>query len=707
MKKQILFMMAAFASIVGIVCVSLAELQQPDIEVNPSSWDYGIVITGNHADKTFQVSNTGGKILDIISMTITGTDAAEYAITSGGGAFSIPPGNSHDVNVRFTPATAGLKSATLRVVNNDPDEGTIDIPLSGTGCDQPEIDISPSSWDYGIVITGNHAEKTFQVNNTGCTFLDVISMIITGTDASQFAITSGAAPSSIPPGSSHTIDVRFAPTTGGNKSATLRITNNDSDESTLDVPLSGTGCDQPEIDISPSSWDYGIVITGSSADKTFQVSNTGCKILDIISVTITGADAAYFAITSGAAPVSVPPNSSHSIDVRFTPTTGGSKSATLRITSDDPDEGIKDVSLTGNRDILFDISHDFAPGIHVDLLSGLINALEAVGHIVTTTQIDFDLQGYNTVYVFAPGNDYTTDELTALQSFVAYGGLLIISGEWGGDFGVSYLNKICSMFGITIEANRVHDDTNNDQEINFWPLITSFEDTHPLISGGNPLSTTVSTVGYYSGAGLTVESGVQVIATTDGDGYLEYPKITGPDMISSSGGQALSTDKKPTDPIPGEPVVMAATHYEDGCVFVIGDWDIWADDFEELNIGIDHYNNRQLALNLFHWACSDRDSDGDGIPDNEDNCPDKYNPDQEDSDGDGVGDACEGRRGDANEDGNINVLDVLTVVNYILGLQELYGEALNWSDCNGDIEINILDALGIVNVVLGIGECAP
>jgi len=35
------------------------------------------------------------------------------------------------------------------------------------------------------------------------------------------------------------------------------------------------------------------------------------------------------------------------------------------------------------------------------------------------------------------------------------------------------------------------------------------------------------------------------------------------------------------------------------------------------------------------------DADGDGITDNQDNCPYVYNPDQADSDGDGVGDACE------------------------------------------------------------------
>ena len=35
------------------------------------------------------------------------------------------------------------------------------------------------------------------------------------------------------------------------------------------------------------------------------------------------------------------------------------------------------------------------------------------------------------------------------------------------------------------------------------------------------------------------------------------------------------------------------------------------------------------------------DTDGDGVPDQEDNCPELYNTSQYDSDGDGVGEACE------------------------------------------------------------------
>jgi hypothetical protein len=40
------------------------------------------------------------------------------------------------------------------------------------------------------------------------------------------------------------------------------------------------------------------------------------------------------------------------------------------------------------------------------------------------------------------------------------------------------------------------------------------------------------------------------------------------------------------------------------------------------------------------------DRDQDGVPDEEDNCPDVYNPDQTDSDGDGFGDACPPNCGD-------------------------------------------------------------
>jgi hypothetical protein len=48
-----------------------------------------------------------------------------------------------------------------------------------------------------------------------------------------------------------------------------------------------------------------------------------------------------------------------------------------------------------------------------------------------------------------------------------------------------------------------------------------------------------------------------------------------------------------------------------------------------------------LAGETIHAFAVDPDSDGDGVVDRLDNCPDVANPGQEDSDGDGIGDACD------------------------------------------------------------------
>jgi len=61
-----------------------------------------------------------------------------------------------------------------------------------------------------------------------------------------------------------------------------------------------------------------------------------------------------------------------------------------------------------------------------------------------------------------------------------------------------------------------------------------------------------------------------------------------------------------------------------------------------------------------------------------------------------------GQRGDVDNNGNINVLDILAVANHILGMATLTGDAYERADCDGNGTINILDALGIANVMLGI-----
>ena len=52
---------------------------------------------------------------------------------------------------------------------------------------------------------------------------------------------------------------------------------------------------------------------------------------------------------------------------------------------------------------------------------------------------------------------------------------------------------------------------------------------------------------------------------------------------------------------------------------------------------------------------------------------------------------------DLNGDGNINILDVVSTVNIVLGMADWVDAA----DYNGDNVINVLDIVSIVNVILG------
>ena len=72
----------------------------------------------------------------------------------------------------------------------------------------------------------------------------------------------------------------------------------------------------------------------------------------------------------------------------------------------------------------------------------------------------------------------------------------------------------------------------------------------------------------------------------------------------------------------------------------------------------------------------------------------------------------EGEKGDVNNDGNINVLDMLSVANHILGIVILDDQGL-WradldgplEDCDGDGSANVLDMIKIANIILGNDAC--
>ena len=69
-----------------------------------------------------------------------------------------------------------------------------------------------------------------------------------------------------------------------------------------------------------------------------------------------------------------------------------------------------------------------------------------------------------------------------------------------------------------------------------------------------------------------------------------------------------------------------------------GDYEITASVSDS---GTGTYNTNPAKFTLHVLAPTVTDSDGDGVPDDEDNCPDDANADQADADGDGLGNVCD------------------------------------------------------------------
>ncbi|MRR53423.1 MAG: choice-of-anchor D domain-containing protein [Deltaproteobacteria bacterium] len=110
------------------------------------------------------------------------------------------------------------------------------------------------------------------------------------------------------------------------------------------VNLAATSGD-PDISVSPGSYDFGNVGVQSTATKTFTIANTGTGSLIVGTITITGSD--FTLGTDGCSGRTVAPSSSCTVQVAFTPTAVGSRSATLSIPSNDPDENPVTVALAG------------------------------------------------------------------------------------------------------------------------------------------------------------------------------------------------------------------------------------------------------------------------------------------------------------------------------------------------------------------------
>ena len=220
--------------------------------------NFGNVNVGQTLDQTVTITNQGS------SGTLTGNVGAlsfPFSVVSGGGAFSLTPGQSQSVVVRFSPTAIGPFSGTLAITHNAGNQSSpVNVPLSGIG-----VHVSPGPInismvhvcvDFGSGAVGQIFDQTLTITNQASSTGTLAGNV--GVPSPPFSVVSGSGPFSLTPGQSKPVVVRFSPMATGPFSGTLSINHNAGNQnSPINVPLSGTGIPQNpgaiNISVTPSS----------------------------------------------------------------------------------------------------------------------------------------------------------------------------------------------------------------------------------------------------------------------------------------------------------------------------------------------------------------------------------------------------------------------------------------------------------------------
>jgi hypothetical protein len=332
----------------GVLAVATAGASVASAEVNlspsPAALEYGEVDL--HYGGTPQQSVTFSQVTlteatTIESVSVVGAEASSFQITSDGcSGAELENGKSCSVEVAFHPGSQpGARAARLELLTS---EGPIEVPLSGSAITGTLSASPPTFSPIPFTAPGSHNEgensETEQINiqNSANASTQVLSSSITGPDASSFSIQWNCNGVLLGTSNSCGMGVRFQPTSPGPKSASLEIVS-DSASSPLVVALSGEGLHGPHMSVNTTQALLGAVALGSSAEQTFDVSNTGDYPLFIQrTFLVTGTPLMFPVREDTCTGAILYPTEACAVTVEFTPTTTGDKSGALLFITNTP-----------------------------------------------------------------------------------------------------------------------------------------------------------------------------------------------------------------------------------------------------------------------------------------------------------------------------------------------------------------------------------
>jgi outer membrane protein assembly factor BamB len=219
-----------------------------------------------------------------------------------------------------------------------------------SNAENPDIDFSVSTHDFGSHVVGFPVVWGTEATNIGNVVLSIERVhFLQGT--AYHVLEPDSFPVRITPEAARLFVIEFAPPAAGLFRDTLAVYSDDPDENPFLLTLVGTGLpDEGDVDVVPSPIEFGLVRIGNpvlSTSRTAEIWNVGSGDLTISSVEVEGE---CFSMDPFEVPVDIDSSDFTRVRVWFAPAEAHEYEGILRITSDDPDEGILEVQLRGTGD---------------------------------------------------------------------------------------------------------------------------------------------------------------------------------------------------------------------------------------------------------------------------------------------------------------------------------------------------------------------
>lgn len=295
------------------------------------------IVSGQTSTQNFTLVNEGDVASGVVSFAFSGPGASSYSIQSSTCSGNTVPAHGSCTGVLlYSPTASGTHTATLTA--SAMPGGPALYSISGSAISPAALTLvaAPgSSTNYGNVLIGGTQTMSFTVTNTGQQGSGALSLGLSGANASQWQVSSGATSCQIGQpllgGQSCTSAVRFtAFSANGNGAKTATLTASATPGSSPSLNLTANAQNPATLFTTTTARDYlGQEVGVASAAFTWTIQNTGDLPTSVPSFTNT--NAAEFIVSNNTCGVAIAAGSSCSMNVVFTPSAGGVRNGTLTL----------------------------------------------------------------------------------------------------------------------------------------------------------------------------------------------------------------------------------------------------------------------------------------------------------------------------------------------------------------------------------------